>query len=76
VDSKNVKCFIFYQVKARKEWHQEGVEFVLHTNKEKKPALYAQLAMWHFAQLYFGKYHTNKITEQVCKNSYDCRYIS
>ena len=51
---------MFCQVKTRKEWHQEGIEFVQHTNKEKKPVLCAQLAVWHLAQLCFGKYHTNK----------------
>jgi hypothetical protein len=51
VDSKNVKCFMFYQVKTRKEWHQESVEFVQHTNKENKPVLCAQLTVWHLAQL-------------------------
>jgi hypothetical protein len=51
---------MFYQLKKRKEWHQEGVESVQHTNKENKPVLCAQLAVWHFAQLCFGKYHTNK----------------
>jgi hypothetical protein len=60
VDSKNVKYFMFCQVKTRKEWHQEGVEFVQHTNKEKKPVLCAQLAVWHFAKLCFSKYHMNK----------------
>ena len=51
VDSKNIKQFMFHQVKERSAQHQEGVEFVQYKNEERKPVVCLQLVVWHFEKL-------------------------
>ena len=53
----------------KEEQDRECVQVVQNTNEEKKPVLYARLAVWHFAKLRVSSNITRrKITQQVCKN--------
>jgi hypothetical protein len=66
---KNIKHLMFHRVKKGDARHREGVEFVQHRNKERKPVSCIRLAVWHFAKLRVSANITRrKVTEQACKH--------
>jgi len=63
---RTYKMFQVPPTEKRKERHGECVQVVQNTNEEKKPVLYARLAVWHFAKLRVSSNITpRKITQQV-----------
>jgi hypothetical protein len=77
VDSGNIKQFKFHELKnKRKKRSGECVQVVQNTNEEKKPVLYARLAVWNLAKLSVSSNITRrKITQQIGKNCYDSRHL-